>query len=55
MEKKKALKIGGLAAIAAGVVAVYFGGGSEGEVVSVVGLVFTGIGLLVDIIGNVLD
>lgn len=44
---KKVLKYGGFGAIIVGTVAVFFGGGSVDEIVKVVGLVFSAIGIIV--------
>ena len=46
MDKQKALKIGGIAAVAVGSVALYLGGSSEVMVTGLVGGVFVVIGLV---------
>jgi uncharacterized protein YjeT (DUF2065 family) len=46
MTKNKWLKTGGIVGVIAGVVLIYFGGGSEGETIELVGMTFAAIGLI---------
>lgn len=49
---KKKIKIGGIVGICLGTVAIYFGGGSEGYALEIVGGVFATIGLMAGLIKN---
>ncbi len=47
---KKVLKVVGVVAVAAGTVAVYVGGGSEGYVTEIIGSVFIAIGMITKLV-----